>query len=359
MHGMSEGGISGPPAEPLGGEEDGERLRPVITRRDFITGAGVGVAATAAVAAGGIAIATRPGQLAATPPSVVQTGPGAPAVAVAPPATGAAAQVAAKPSQSTAPLTAAQRRVTLDIDNVKHDLVVDVRDTLWETLTYDLGQASANLGCDRAQCGACAVLVDGRAVNGCTVLSWRLGRGQKITTVAGLARGPRPEDLHPVQKAFWQEGGFQCGICTRGFIISTVALLNANKSPTDQQITQALSGNICRCSEYPKIYDSVQTAAAELRGEKVTFKAPIPVIAAAAAPVASAAPVNAATVDFEFQKTLVDVDDILPIRDNLKQLDGVLDVSGGETRISIRYDRAKITEERLKQRLGELGHAVK
>jgi carbon-monoxide dehydrogenase small subunit len=109
------------------------------------------------------------------------------------------------------------------------------------------------------------VTVDGRAVNGCTILSARLGRGQQIMTVAGISKGTRTEDLHPVSRAFWQQGGFQCGICTRGFVMSTYALLLKNQNPTDDDIREALSGNICRCSEYPKMYDSVYKAAEELR----------------------------------------------------------------------------------------------
>jgi aerobic-type carbon monoxide dehydrogenase small subunit (CoxS/CutS family) len=88
-------------------------------------------------------------------------------------------------------------------------------------------------------------------------------------TVDGIRTGPGVAGLHPVQKAFWQMGGYQCGICTRGFIMSTYALLQANKSPTHDEIAEALSGNICRCSEYPQIFESVNAAAAEMRGEKV------------------------------------------------------------------------------------------
>jgi aerobic-type carbon monoxide dehydrogenase small subunit (CoxS/CutS family) len=135
-------------------------------------------------------------------------------------------------------------------------------------MVYRLNMSSSNLGCDRAQCGACTVLVDGRPMNGCTVLAARLGRGQKILTVDGIRNGPGIAGLHPVQKAFWQLGGYQCGICTRGFIMSSYALLQTNKSPTHDEIAEALSGNICRCSEYPQIYESVLAAAAELRGEK-------------------------------------------------------------------------------------------
>ena len=140
-----------------------------------------------------------------------------------------------------------------------------MRETLWATATQKLGLNGINLGCDRAQCGACTVVIDGRAVNGCSVYSARLGRGQKILTVGGIQSSPTTEGLHPIQRAFWMQGGFQCGICTRGFIMSSYALLQTNTNPTRTQVAEALSGNICRCGEYPKIYEAVETAAAEMR----------------------------------------------------------------------------------------------
>jgi aerobic-type carbon monoxide dehydrogenase small subunit (CoxS/CutS family) len=186
-----------------------------------------------------------------------------PAAPQAPAAPGQA-QPAAAPA---AALPLNMRRVELTIDGVTRPVTVDVRESLWEAMVFRLNLSSSNLGCDRAQCGACTVLVDGRAVNGCTVLAARLGRGQKIVTVDGIRTGPGIAGLHPVQKAFWQLGGYQCGICTRGFIMSTYSLLQVNKSPTNDEIAEALSGNICRCSEYPQIFESVKAAAAELRGE--------------------------------------------------------------------------------------------
>jgi aerobic-type carbon monoxide dehydrogenase small subunit (CoxS/CutS family) len=187
--------------------------------------------------------------------------PGAPITAPAP------GQPQAQQQQQPSALPLNLRKVDLNIDGVSRMVTVDVRESLWEAMVYRLNMSSANLGCDRAQCGACTVLVDGRPVNGCTVLAARLGRGQNILTVDGIRSGPGIAGLHPVQKAFWQVGGYQCGICTRGFIMSTYALLQANKSPSNDQIAEALSGNICRCSEYPQIYESVKAAAAEMRGE--------------------------------------------------------------------------------------------
>lgn len=256
------------PAE--GTPQDGsEQLRPVVTRREFIAGAGAGVA-VGAVVAGGIAVATRPAVQ--TQPAAVVSAPGGPAVVAPAPAAPAAGQApVAAPAQPAAPAAALplnMRKVDLNIDGVARSVTVDVRESLWEAMVYRLNMSSSNLGCDRAQCGACTVLIDGRAMNGCTVLAARLGRGQKILTVDGIRNGPGIAGLHPVQKAFWQLGGYQCGICTRGFIMSSYALLQTNKSPSNEEIAEALSGNICRCSEYPQIYESVLAAAAEMRGEK-------------------------------------------------------------------------------------------
>jgi aerobic-type carbon monoxide dehydrogenase small subunit (CoxS/CutS family) len=164
------------------------------------------------------------------------------------------------------------RHVTLNINGILHEVTADTRESLWETITYQLGLGGVNLGCDRLQCGACAVVVDGRAVNGCGIYTARLGRGQKITTVEGIRQGPGIEGLHAIQRAYWQQGGFQCGICTRGFIMSAYSLLQTNTSPTRVQIREALAGNICRCSEYPKMYAAVEMAAAELRGAPTTMK---------------------------------------------------------------------------------------
>ncbi len=224
-------------------QEGGDSEASAVTRRQFLTGAGVGLVAGAVGAAGVITIvAPKQGETTASRTTTGQPG-----------------------TLTAANLPPTMRQVTLNIDGKAHEVTVDVRASLWEVMTFQLGMANSNLGCDRAQCGACAVLVDGLAVNGCTVLAARLGRGQKIQTVDGLSKGARMEDLHPVQRAYINEGGFQCGICTRGFIISTVALLNSNPNPNEDEVREALSGNICRCSEYPKIYEAVFRAADEMR----------------------------------------------------------------------------------------------
>ena len=214
-----------------------QKTRSQLTRRDFLIKSNAGAVAVGVMSGAGFAAS-----LAQAPSAPARTAPAAPTT----------------PAVKT-------RRVSLEIDGKKHEINVDVRESLWETMNYQLGLSNSNLGCDRAQCGACTVLVDGRAVNGCSLLTARLGRGQKILTVAGIATGPGPRGLHPVQRAFWLEGGFQCGICTRGFIMSAFSLLAATTSPTRVQIREALAGNVCRCSEYPKMYDAVETAAANMR----------------------------------------------------------------------------------------------
>ncbi len=222
-------------------QEEQETTDGQMTRRQFIIGAGVGAVVGAAGVAGVLTLA-KPSEA----PAQVK------------PAT-------APQSTTATDLPASMRRVTLNINGKNFDVVTDVRLSLWEVMNYKLGMIGTNIGCDRAQCGACAVVVDGRAVNGCTVLAARLGNGQKIITIEGLSKGTRLEDLHPVQRAYQTEGGFQCGICTRGFIMSTYALLTVNKNPNDDDIREALSGNICRCSEYPKVYDAVYKAAKDMR----------------------------------------------------------------------------------------------
>ncbi|MBI5653769.1 MAG: (2Fe-2S)-binding protein [Chloroflexi bacterium] len=218
-----------------------------VTRRQFLVGAGVGAVVGAAGVAGVLSFVKPTPE---TKPAVAQ--PSAPSTAS--PVT----QIA-----SNVPPT--MRQVTLNIDGKSYDLTVDVRMSLWEVMVYQLGLSSSNLGCDRAQCGACAVVVDGRAVNGCTLLAARLGRGQKIITVDGLNKGTRLEELHPIARAFHQQGGYQCGLCTRGLIMSTYALLQKNPSPNEAEVQDALAGNICRCGEYAKVYDSVFRAAEDMR----------------------------------------------------------------------------------------------
>jgi len=328
---MSVTDTGGPTSDPVA-EPDTSQEKPAlsVTRRNFLIGAGAGAAA-AGVVLGGAVVANK---------------------ALNPETTTTTTTVAGGPVPAT------MRRVSLDIDNVKYDLIVDNRESLWETMNFQLGLSNSNLGCDRAQCGACAVLVDGKAVNGCTVLSSRLGRGQKIGTVAGLPKGPGVSGLHPVQRAFWLDGGFQCGICTRGFIMSTVQLLGANPKPNTAQIAEALSGNICRCGEYAKIFTSVNVAAAELRCEQVTHLASPIVVNAAGVKDASPSAVRTSK-EFQFAVPMGTIEDFEPFEQSLKKRDGILAVSGSERAVTVKWDPAKLDEAKVRDILKDLGHAVR
>jgi aerobic-type carbon monoxide dehydrogenase small subunit (CoxS/CutS family) len=214
-----------------------------------------------------------------------------------------------------------------------------------------LGLNTTNLGCDRAQCGACTVLVDGRPVNGCTIFSARLGRGQKITTIAGIQSGPGTEGLHPVQRAFWMQGGFQCGICTRGFIMSSYALLQSNNNPTRPQIAEALSGNICRCGEYPKIYVAVESAAAELRNPPAKPQ----VVVGPPAPRTG----SPSTLEFTFANPLGSDEFISEVDADMKRLEGIEGVSGNSTVAKVTFWPNEVNEEAIRRHFADSGFAVK
>jgi aerobic-type carbon monoxide dehydrogenase small subunit (CoxS/CutS family) len=341
----------------------GEQIRPLATRRDFLVGAGAGAVVVGVVAGAGIAVTRSNVQ----PAQTVQTAPGQPAVAVAPPPqvqtqAQATAQPQAQAQTAPAPtqLPPTMRKVTLNIDGAPHEVTVDVRESLWETMTRNLGMSSSNLGCDRAQCGACTVLVDGRATNGCTQLSARLGRGQQITTVAGLAKGTGVEGLHPVQRAFWGDGGFQCGICTRGFIMSSYALLTANPNPTDDQIAEGLAGNICRCGEYTKIFTAVKTAAADMRGEQVQYTANLAAfVAPVVQPAPSAANAPGTSKDFVFVTPLATIEEFEPFAAPLRGKPGIIDVQGSVQDVTVKWDPSKTDEAGVRKLLSDSGHPVK
>ena len=154
----------------------------------------------------------------------------------------------------TDPYTA---QITLIINGAERALSVRHHWSLLDVLRETLGLTGAKRGCDRGECGSCTVLLDGTPVNACQVLALRAA-GAEVLTVEGLAA---TGELSPLQQAFLDEDGGQCGFCTPGFVMATRALLNSNPSPDDDEIREALSGNLCRCNAYGRILASVRAAA--------------------------------------------------------------------------------------------------
>lgn len=149
--------------------------------------------------------------------------------------------------------------ITLHINGRTHHVALAPNATLLAALR-DLGYTDVKCGCEKGDCGACAVLLDGEAVNSCLVMAWQAD-GAGIVTAAGLGTTEHP---HPLQAAFADEGAIQCGYCTPGFIVSAKALLDRNPHPTEPEIREAIEGNLCRCTGYGHIIQAVQTAAEEL-----------------------------------------------------------------------------------------------
>ena len=149
--------------------------------------------------------------------------------------------------------------ISLTVNGDATELEVDTRDTLAWVLRERLGLTGTKIGCDVQVCGACAVLADGEVVSACTVLAWQVAN-RAVTTIEGLAQGG---ELHPVQRSFIEHGGLQCGFCTPGMVMTTLALLDENPSPTATEIRQYLAGNLCRCTGYQSIVSSVLDAVAE------------------------------------------------------------------------------------------------
>ncbi|MEN9704352.1 MAG: hypothetical protein RLZZ393_231 [Pseudomonadota bacterium] len=150
-----------------------------------------------------------------------------------------------------------ERLVSLDVNGQVRRVDVLPQETLAMTLRYKLGLTGTKLGCDRAECGACTVMIDDVTYYSCSTLTHAV-RGRKVVTIEGL-RGPNGE-LHPVQQAFVQELAPQCGFCTPGQVVSTVALLKRNPKPTRDEARQALSGNLCRCAAYDNYLNGVMRA---------------------------------------------------------------------------------------------------
>ncbi len=152
--------------------------------------------------------------------------------------------------------------ISLNVNGDKYDdVAVEPRETLLEALRYRLELTGSKQGCDKGDCGACTILADGRPILSCITLAVE-GQGRKLVTIEGLAQAGK---VHPVQDAFDLCGALQCGFCQSGMMISAAALLAANPKPSRQEIKQALSGNLCRCTGYTKILDAVEVASGQRR----------------------------------------------------------------------------------------------
>jgi xanthine dehydrogenase YagT iron-sulfur-binding subunit len=174
-------------------------------------------------------------------------------------ASGGVAPIAPAAPGGTEPLLppASTAEVTLNVNGVEHRLTVESRVTLLDALRERLGLTGTKKGCDRGECGACTVLIDGRRVKSCMTLAV-MEDDREITTVEGLARG---NALHPVQEAFIRRDAFQCGFCTPGQILSAVACIQEGHAGSDAEIRDWMSGNLCRCGCYPNIVEAVRDAA--------------------------------------------------------------------------------------------------
>jgi aerobic carbon-monoxide dehydrogenase small subunit len=156
-------------------------------------------------------------------------------------------------------------RIELVVNGERRSLAIEPRTLLVHALREGLGLTGAHVGCDTSQCGACTVLLDGQAVKSCTVLALQ-AEDRDVTTIEGLARAG---ELHPIQRAFVEHHGLQCGFCTPGMILTAVDLLSQDPEPDDDAIRHALRGNLCRCTGYQPIVESIRAAGAALRAEGV------------------------------------------------------------------------------------------
>ncbi len=157
-----------------------------------------------------------------------------------------------------------KKKIQMTLNGKSITLEVSAHRLLLDLLRDEIGLIGTKEGCGTGDCGACTVFLNGKPVNSCLILSGELD-GADIVTIEGLKIGP---ELHPIQKAFIQDGGAQCGYCTPGMLMMAKAFLDENLSPTEEEIRFALSGNLCRCTGYAKIVQAVQDAAAELRRTK-------------------------------------------------------------------------------------------
>jgi carbon-monoxide dehydrogenase small subunit len=147
--------------------------------------------------------------------------------------------------------------MTLTVNGTPYEVAIEPRQSLLQLLREELHLTGTKEGCSEGECGACTVLLDGKTVDSCLIFALE-AQGREVTTIEGLAQG---DQLHPVQKAFAEYGAVQCGFCTPGMILAAKALLDSNPHPTELEIRQGISGNLCRCTGYVKIVEAIQAAA--------------------------------------------------------------------------------------------------
>jgi aerobic carbon-monoxide dehydrogenase small subunit len=159
--------------------------------------------------------------------------------------------------------------IQVRVNGKSHEHEVEPRLLLVHYLRDTLGLTGTHIGCETSICGACTVLLDGKAVKACTLLAVQAS-GSDITTIEGLSSlGPaNGNGLHPVQEGFWEKHGLQCGFCTPGMILASVELLQKNPNPTEKEIRHAISGNLCRCTGYQHIVQAVEYAAKKMKSKK-------------------------------------------------------------------------------------------
>src|SRR5579885_3215273 len=151
--------------------------------------------------------------------------------------------------------------VRISVNGATHRLFVEPRRTLLDVIREDIGLTGTNAGCEHGSCGACTVLLDGKSVRACLLLAVQ-ANNHEVMTVEGLAQNGQ---MHPLQEAFWEKQGLQCGFCTPGFLMTAYELLQQNPDPSEENIRSALSGNICRCTGYEHIVDAIRLAAQSMR----------------------------------------------------------------------------------------------
>jgi carbon-monoxide dehydrogenase small subunit len=157
--------------------------------------------------------------------------------------------------------------ISFVVNGTPRELDVEPRRLLVQALREDLDLTGTHIGCDTSQCGACTVHVDGLAVKSCTMLAVQAD-GSDVRTIEGMASGDDVDDLHPLQAAFWENHGLQCGFCTPGMIMTAADLLSRNPDPTDSEIRHAIEGNMCRCTGYQNIVIAIREAARQMRASE-------------------------------------------------------------------------------------------